>query len=84
MGNKLFHNQLMQISLNDRISRGVLDKISKHSEKKKIHEDGETRKDRRTALIILVGFPFFTMKKLNFVIFNVFPFLLLDSNIKIL
>ncbi|XP_022143433.1 uncharacterized protein LOC111013309 isoform X2 [Momordica charantia] len=37
-----------------RISRGVLDKISKYGEKKKIHEDGETRKDGRTALLILL------------------------------
>ncbi|KAG6606987.1 Nephrocystin-3, partial [Cucurbita argyrosperma subsp. sororia] len=37
-----------------RISRGVLDKISKHGEKKKIHEDGETRRDGRTALLILL------------------------------
>lgn len=37
-----------------RISRGVLDKISKHGEKKKIHVDGDTRKEGRTALIILL------------------------------
>lgn len=48
--------QLSLLSLCDRISRGVLDKISKYGEKKKIHEDGETRKDGRTALLILVGF----------------------------
>ncbi|XP_031738901.1 uncharacterized protein LOC101207905 isoform X2 [Cucumis sativus] len=37
-----------------RISRGILDKISKHGEKKKIHKDGESGKDGRTALIILL------------------------------
>ncbi|XP_038901528.1 uncharacterized protein LOC120088362 isoform X2 [Benincasa hispida] len=37
-----------------RISRGVLNKISKHGEKKKVHKDGETEKDGRTALIILL------------------------------
>ncbi|CAK9318007.1 unnamed protein product [Citrullus colocynthis] len=37
-----------------RISRGVLNKISEHGEKKKNPRDGETGKDGRTALIILL------------------------------